>query len=433
MRANRSRLNNILDAYRILKGNAKVSVVCEPLWAFPFALFNFYLSLYMKELGVTDRQLGYLISLGYMFSIFSSLLSGMIIDKLGRKRTTLIFDFISWPLALFVYFISNSFALFALATFLNSFSKLVHVSWNLMVIEDADNEQRIAAFNLFNFINIVSGLIVPLAGVLVGAYGVVTAERIFLAFAIISMSTMIIVRNHFYTETKIGQSIIDESKKNPLPLNWKNIIPLKAAVMLRGNIRAITAALVYIMFYIYIPLGTVQSLYFAPFMTEFMKLGKSSVSILGGVYSGVVLFVAVFITPAIARYNNARNIMYGFAIQAVSLFILIMLPTGSLPATMLCIGIYALGFGICRPFIDAMLAEATEGNKRARIYSLVNTVACAATAVLGFVSGSIYLFDPRFIYIVSIAILTTCIILLAAHERAKPGSPDTNTSMQSYD
>ncbi|MGE5613010.1 MAG: MFS transporter [Bacillota bacterium] len=431
MGTKRSRLTNIFDSYRILKGNAKTTVDYEVLWSFPFTLLNFYLSLYMKELGVTDMQLGYLISLGNVFSIFSSLFSGVIVDRLGRKRTTLIFDFISWPLAMFVYLISGNFALFALATFLNSFSKLVGVSWNLMIIEDADNEQRIAAFNLLNLINIISGLTVPLAGVLVGAYGVVTAERVFLAFGTISMSVMIIVRNHFYRETKIGQSIINERKKNPVPLNWKNIIPFRAAVLLRGNVKAITAALVYILFFIYIPLGTIQSFYFAPYMKEFMNLDESSISILGSVHSGVVLFVLIFIIPAIARCNNARNSMYGLAIQAVSLFLLIMMPKGSLLATILCIGAYSLGFGICRPFIDAMLAEATEGNERAGIYSLVNTVACAATAVLGSVSGSIYLHDPRFIYIVSIAILAVCIVLLAINARVKESSPDKHASMTS--
>jgi MFS family permease len=433
MRVKKSWLYNILDTFRILKGNTLVSVICEPMWAFPFALFNFYLSLYMKELGVTDRQLGYLISLGYMFSIFSSLFSGVIVDKLGRKRTALIFDFICWPLALLVYFISDRFALFALATFLNSFSKLVHVAWSLMVIEDADNEQRIAAYSVLNFINIISGLTVPLAGVLVGKFGVITAEKVFLAFGIVSISTMTVLRNYFYKETKIGQRIINERRKNPVPLNWKNIIPLRAAVLLKGNVKAITAALVYILFYIYIPLGTVQSLYFAPYMTEFMNLDKSSISILGGVYSGVVLFALIFIIPAIARHNNARNIMYGLAIQAVSFLLLIMLPKGSLPATILYIGAYALGFGICRPFIDAMLAEATEGYERAGIYSLINTVACAATAVLGFISGSIYLLDPRFIYIISIAILAVCIILLAVHLRVKPSSPDKHINVPSCD
>ena len=87
--------NNIFNVFRILKGNTRVSVMCEPLWGIPFVLFNFYLSLYMKELGVTNQQLGYIIALGYISGTVISLSSGIVTDHLGRKRATLIFDFIS--------------------------------------------------------------------------------------------------------------------------------------------------------------------------------------------------------------------------------------------------------------------------------------------------------------------------------------------------
>ena len=68
MSTKKSRLNNILDTYRILKGNARFLLFASRFGHFLCAV-QFYLSLYMKELGVTDRQL-FLISLGYMFSIF---------------------------------------------------------------------------------------------------------------------------------------------------------------------------------------------------------------------------------------------------------------------------------------------------------------------------------------------------------------------------
>jgi MFS family permease len=295
--------------------------------------------------------------------------------------------------------------------------KIVGVSWNLMVVEDADNDQRIAAFNLLNIINIATGVIIPLAGILVGAYGVVTAERVFLIYGVISMSTMVILRNHFYKETRIGQQILDEHKKNPVPLNIKSLIPIKAARVFKGNPRAIIAALVYILFFVYVPLGTFNSLYFAPFMTEALKLGKSSISILGGVYSGVMFFIFVFIIPSISKNNNTRNMQLGLLIQAASLFLLILIPGGSLVSVILCIGVYAVGFGIFRPFLDTMLAEVTEGNERAGIYSLINTVTCVITALLGFVSGSIYVFNPRLLYIISIVILLANIILLGAYGR----------------
>ncbi len=417
MKTKNTSANNIFKSLGILKGNTRTSVLCEPLWGLPFVLFNFYLSLYMKGLGVTDKQIGYIISIGYIAGTAFSLVSGLITDRLGRKRTTLIFDFISWPLTVLIYLISNSFIMFAIATVLNNMGKIVGVSWNLMIVEDADNEQRIAAYNLLNIINIATGVIIPLAGILVGAYGVVTAERVFLVYGLISMSTMVILRNHFYKETRIGQQILDEHKKNPVPLNLKSLIPIKAARVFKGNPRAIIAALVYILFFVYVPLGTFNSLYFAPFMTEALKLGKSSISILGGVYSGVMFFIFVFVIPAISKGNNTRNMQFGLLIQAVSLFLLTLIPGGSLVSVILCIGTYAVGFGIFRPFLDTMLAEVTEGNERAGIYSLINTVTCVITALLGFVSGSIYVFNPRLLYIISILILLASIILLGAYGR----------------
>lgn len=397
-----------------------MSVMCEPLWGIPFVLFNFYLSLYMKELGVTDKQLGYLISIGYIAGTFLSLISGAVTDKLGRKKTSFIFDLISWPLAVLIYLISNSFAMFVVATIINSFTRIVGVAWNLMVIEDADNEQRVAAFNLLNIINIATGVIIPLAGILVSIYGVIVSERIFLIFAAISMSVMIILRNHFYKESSVVQHILDERKKNPVPISLKNILPIKAAGLFKGNPKAILAAVIYILFYIYIPLGTFNSLYFAPFMTEVLDMSKSSISILGGVYSGVMFLIFIFVIPRVSRMNHSKNMQFGIGIQAVSLAMLILIPAGSMIAAIMCIAIYAVGFGVLRPFIDSMLAEVTEGNERAGIYSMLNTITCIITALIGFVSGSIYLYNPRLIYVASIIILVISIILLEVYYKLKP-------------
>jgi MFS family permease len=419
MRDKTTATNNIFSTFRMLKGNTRASVICEPLWGIPYVLFNFYLSLYMKELGVTDQQLGYLISIGYVAGVFLSLISGALTDRFGRKRTTWIFDFISWPVAVIIYLISNSFLLFALATLINSFGRIVGVSWNLMVIEDADNEQRVSAFNLLNIINIATGIIIPLAGLLVSAYGVVISERIFLIYASISMTIMIVVRNRMYRETAVGQHILDERKKNPVKISLKSMLPFKSAAVFRNNPKAIVGALVYILFFIYIPLGTFSSLFFAPFMTEVLGLDKSSISLLGGVYSGVMLLIFVFVIPFISKLNNTRNMQFGLVIQVISIILLIMIPAGSMIATVLCIGAYAAGFGIYKPFVDSMFAEVSEGRERAGIYSLINTVTCIVTALIGFASGSIYRYEPRLIYVLSIIILVISFILLAAYYKLK--------------
>ncbi len=394
-------------------------MICEPLWGIPFVLFNFYLSLYMKELGVTDKQLGYIISLGYIAGTFFSLISGAVTDKLGRKKTTLIFDMISWPLTALIYFFSNSFVMFAFAALTHSFVRIVSVSFNMMLIEDADQEQRVAAFNMLNIINIATGVIIPFAGILVNAYGVIISERIFLGFAVISMTAMFILRNHLYTETAVGQQILEERRKNPTPVHLKNILPIKAVKTFKGNPKAIIAAMIYILFFIYIPLGTFNSLYFAPFMTEVLGLDKSIISILGGVYSGVMFFIFVFIIPVASKKDHSRNMLLGLAIQATALTMLILIPAGSMIATILCIALYAVGFGVFRPFVDSMLAEVSEGTERATIYSFLNTITCIITALIGFISGSIYILNPRLIYVASICILLANMVLVSLYRKLR--------------
>lgn len=405
--------SNIIESFKLLKGNTRVSIMFEPLWGIPFVIFNFYLSLYMKELGITAKEFGYLISIGFITGAIFSLFGGVITDKLGRKKTTLIFDLISWPFCILIYLVSTNFWMFALATVVSNVGKIVATSFNLMLIEDATNDERIAAFNLLNIINISTGAIIPIAGLWVTAYGVIKAERFFLAFAAISMAIMMITRNYFYKETTVGQQILDEHKHNPIKISLKNALPIKAALVFKEKPIAIMAVFVYALFNVYITIGTINSLYFVPYMTEVLKISKPSISIIGGVYSVVMFFVLVFIIPSIRRAKKITTMIIGLVTQAIALFLLLIIPSNNLLITIACISIFALGYGIFKPFVDTLLAEVTEGKDRAGIYAIVNTITCIVIALIGFVSGSIFAFNPRLLYVLAIFILLACVGILA--------------------
>jgi MFS family permease len=403
--ANNKGTANIFKSFRLLKGNSRISIMAEPMYGIPFAMYNFYLSLYMKSKGVTDMQIGFLIAINFVFSAVFSLFGGVITDHLGRKRTTLIFDFLSWPVAVLIYAFSNSFWLFALAMFINSFGKIVNVSWNLMVIEDADNDERIAAFNMINIINLATGIITPIAGIIVQTIGISSAERCFLLFAAASMAAMILIRNHFYVETRIGQEILDSNIKFEIKEVFKNGLYGRAILAIFKSKEILLILSVYVLFYIYIPIGTFTSLYYAPYLNEVLGIGKSAISILGGVSSVVMLIVFVVITPIISRFNLVLNMIAGILLQAIALFLFIVIPHNNLAITIACVALFAVGFSLFRPFIDAILAQVTDGRDRAGIYSLLNTVIGLASALIGFYSGYLYQFNPRLIYLVSIGIL----------------------------
>lgn len=380
----------------------------EPLWGIPYIFYSYYLSLYMKELGISEAQFGTFLAAGFISGAFFSLFGGIITDMLGRKKTTLIFDFISWPVAIFLLLISRSFWMFVLATVVNNAVKIVVVSWNLMVVEDADSRQRIAAYNLLNIITISVGILTPLGGLLVARIGLVSAERIFMAFAIISMTMMILFRNRLYRETRMGQQILEEHKGRRLREVARGGLFRGSFKLFRNRPGAALIVAATVLFNLTLPLGAFNSMYFAPYMTGEAGIDKASVSILGGVYAGVMLLVFLAINPRMRRKDVTGNILLGIVIQGVSLFLITIIPRGGLMQAIFCVALYGLGFGIFKPFLDSLLADVSDGKERAGLYSLVNALTSVLSALIGFLSGYIYEYDPRLIFYSTVGLLVLC-------------------------
>lgn len=401
---------HIIHSFKILKGNSRVSVIYEPLWGIPFVLYSFYLSLYMKEQGITDTQLGYLISIGFLASVIFSMLGGLITDRLGRRKTTLIFDLIAWPGSLLIYLISGSFWMFALAQAINGMVRITAVSWNLMVVEDASVPEQVAAYNLINAINISVGIITPLSGILVKHLGIINGEKFLLGFAVISMTAMVLLRNQYYRETKVGREILDERKqhlKHQPNQRWKFDLSLLQSLKQKPMI--IMALALSILFNAYIPIGTFLSLYYAPFLTEVLKLDKSAISILGGLNALVMLFVFSFLTPRLSHEKRFFYMAVGLVFQILALIMFITIPTAKFWLAIISVVLFALGYGVVKPFNDSVLAEVTPGKERAGIYALHNTAVSISCASMGFASGYLYKSNPNLIYLISIGILLICI------------------------
>jgi len=73
----------------------------------------------MLALGLTDGQIGFLLSLNLAFQILGALLGGAITDKLGRRKTTFIFDIVSWSIPTLLWAIAQDFRYFVVAAVIN--------------------------------------------------------------------------------------------------------------------------------------------------------------------------------------------------------------------------------------------------------------------------------------------------------------------------
>ncbi|NLY90229.1 MAG: MFS transporter [Firmicutes bacterium] len=411
---------------RLLKGNTRVSVIFLPLWSIPYAMFNFYLGLYMKARGITDQQLGDLIAIGFLAGTLLSLFSGMITDHLGRKKTTLIFDFITWPLTLCIYVWANNFWHFVLAAVCNNFGRIVNVSYTLMLVEDATDEERKAAFALSNMINILSGVFVPLAGGLVNRLGIIPAERILLGLAIISMTTMIFWRNHYYVETRVGSEILQENQKKKLITGLRINLFGNTISYLKRKPSVLIGMILTVLFNVYLPVGTINSLYFVPYLAEQLNQGEVLVSLLGLINSVTIWLVLAFLLPRLQQ--GLFPLLLGVGFHLCYLIILLVIKPGTFWPLTIAIIFYALGFGLFRPLVDALFADITEGKERAGLYGLNSALTSILSALAGFYSGRLYERSPVAIYLFSLVIILFCLagLFLYAFLEKKPLGPWVN-------
>ena len=137
----------------------------------------------MVALGVTDKQIGLIASISMALQMFSSLLGGYVTDKLGRKRTSLIFDTLSWSIPTLIWAVAQNFYYFLVAAIINSLVRVVHTSWTCLLVEDTAPEDRVHAYTLLQVAGILAGFVAPLGGLLVKRFELVPAlEDVFLRF-----------------------------------------------------------------------------------------------------------------------------------------------------------------------------------------------------------------------------------------------------------
>ncbi len=203
-----------------LRGNPRACVYTEPMWGLSMNLCLPYATVYMLTFGMNDVQVG-IVSSVYMFSqMIFAFLSGAIIDKMGRRKSTAIFDFLSWSLPCLIWAFSQGFWFFVVAALLNGMMKIPTVSWDCLLVEDAPKDKITHIYSLVMISANLSALFAPISSVLVAKLTLAPAIRILYINAFIIMTAKILILYRFSTETAVGK-IRQEATRN---LSWKEML-----------------------------------------------------------------------------------------------------------------------------------------------------------------------------------------------------------------
>ncbi len=403
--------------YPRLRGNSRGCLAFEPFFLIPYSMMATYATLYMYELGVTETNIGWITTLGLLVQVLAAFMSGYLTDRLGRKRAILIFDVLSWSVAMLIFAFSQNVWFFVLATCINGLQRVPHVAFYCLIVEDTPKKDRTYVFTLLQIIGVVGGLFAPLGGLLVSHYGLVDGTRIMYVLCSVLMTFQFIGRHVTTRETEMGYRKMKETKA----------LGLKASLIdYSGAIRDLFASrslmLIFVVYILFNFQMTLKTTYLSLYLADFLHIESWLISLVPAVSSVIMLLALWFIMPKIPAEGETRSMMAGFALSVLSNVMLVLWPTPNLLWVGLSTVLAAVGLMISSPYLEAAVQNAIDDEKRAKVFSMLSVVILLLTSPAGIVGGWAYTLDPRIpIWIITASFAAAFVFLMIYLSRIRKG------------
>ena len=213
----KSLLNHpLLQLLKHNKGNPRTLILMEPLWGIPYNLITPFATLYMYSQGVTDVQIGLILSIAMVVQVLFSFFGGILTDKLGRKFTTMMGDFFGWSVACLIWSISNNFWLFLIAMLFNCFEQINQTAWYCLLIEDAEPKDLLGIYTWVNIGGLIAIFFAPISGLLINSFTVIPVIRVLYLVFSVNMLIKVAVTFRYCKETRQGKIRMAETKDTSL-------------------------------------------------------------------------------------------------------------------------------------------------------------------------------------------------------------------------
>lgn len=382
-----------------LRGNPRGCVYFEPLWGIPFNLYAPYISLYMLALGLTEKEVGLILSVSWFFQIFLALIGGVVTDKLGRRLTTLIFDILSWSVPALISAIAQNFWYFLAAGIINSLWRITLTSWSCLLVEDADQDQLVDIYTWVNISNLVVGFAAPLAYLLIRTFSFIPTVRGLYFFAAFMFTLKAILTYLWTEETAQGKIRLQETKN-------QNILHVFSEYkgVLRDVLNApqtlYTAGIMLVMSITELINGGFWSI----LVSEKLQIPIENMAMFPFIKSAIMLIFYFAIMPSIARMHFKSPLTMGFLGYVLSQLLLIFAPQAQYGLLIFSVFIEACSLAVVRPLLDQMIVLTVNAQERARILSILSVGVILFTSPFGWIAGNLSTANKNFPFFLNIAL-----------------------------
>ncbi len=398
--------SSLIASLKLLTGNARGCVYTEPLSGIPYNLYAPYISVFMIALGVSDRQIGLILSVTCVVQLLFGLLSGVITDKLGRRRTTLLFDILGWSLPSFISALSLNFWWFLIAGLVSGVRHVTYNSWACLMVEDTDPDQLIDVYSWVYIAGLVAGFFAPVAGLLVRSYSLVPTVRGLYLFAAIAFTVKCIATYRMTTETRQGRIRMQETKGQSAVSVLKEYRGVLSQV-LQSPQTLYTGGIMTLMGICFLISGNFWSI----LVTERLHVPAQNLALFPIVKSIVMLLFFFWVIPRVRGLHFRIPLVAGFLGFALSQLVLILGSEKGYALLVLNIVLEACSQAAISPVVDRLYVVTVDPAERARIQSLLLVASILIITPFGWIAGSLSAMDERYPFILNIGLFSLAVLL----------------------
>lgn len=398
-----------------LRGNPRACVYTEPMWGLSMNLCLPYATVYMLTFGMSDIQVGIVTSI-YMFSqMVFAFLSGIIIDKMGRRLSTMVFDFLAWSLPCLIWASSQGFWFFAVAALLNGTMKITTVSWDCLLVEDAPRDKITHIYSWVIICGNLSALFAPISSVLVARLTLTPAIRILYINAFIIMTVKLLILYKFSTETAIGKVRREAARQK----SWGEMLSgyRGAARMILASQGTIFAIIISVLVEIVAMLGMT---FWQIIASRRIGVPDTLLPIFPMVRSMLAILLFFTIISRIKQSKLKWPLYGGFFSAIISCVLLITISnTGVWGYVILSVSILfeALGSAVLSTLRESLVAIHVNPEERSGIMALLQTVVMLVSVPFGYIGGLLSDISRALPFVLSIALLLLGVLATAVFYR----------------
>ncbi|QGV76998.1 MFS transporter [Streptomyces ficellus] len=371
-----------------LHRNARYCIYTEPFWAVFGTAALYYATLYMESAGLGTVAIGVILSANLYAAFLFQLVAGAVTDRMGRRRATFWFDVTSWVIPMFVWAFSDNFGLFLLGYLLNASSKIVNVSFWLLATEDSPEEHRPRIFGAIKVVIMFAGLLVPVVGLCMDAYGTVPTLRVLFFVGGLAMLLHNWLRHRYTVETRAGADAMERHARTPLLRSVTDSGRLLWAAGRHAALRRLV--LMYTLSFVAFQLNVFLAVYLTRHL-DYGALVVGGVPAVGAVTA--LLSYAIVMPRASGRVRAETMARWSLVASCAGWLLFLALGPGNLPLLFLCTVLTSGGPFLVESYRDAIVVGCVHTSERAMFFAAVQTFTAVVSIPTGYLSA--VLFDTR--------------------------------------